>query len=63
MPVLAFRLATANLLVDLRRLPGLGNIAVGDDGFRLGALIRWRDIEDDDPRDHDTWAHPISKLR
>jgi len=31
MPVLAFRLATPSLLVDLRRLPGLGNIAVGDD--------------------------------
>src|SRR5215471_7668171 len=46
MPVLAFRLATPSLLVDLRRLPGLGNIA-GDDGFRLGALVRWRDIEDD----------------
>src|SRR5690242_9029028 len=42
MPVLAFRLATPNLLVDLRRLPGLDNIAVGDDGFRLGALVRWR---------------------
>jgi aerobic carbon-monoxide dehydrogenase medium subunit len=47
MPVLAFRLATPSLLVDLRRLPGLGNIAVGDDGFRLGALVRWRDIEGD----------------
>ena len=47
MPVLAFRLATPSLLVDLRRLPGLGNIAVGDDGLRLGALVRWRDIEDD----------------
>src|ERR1700745_1448111 len=33
MPVLAFRLATPSLLVDLRRLPGLGSIAVGDDGF------------------------------
>jgi carbon-monoxide dehydrogenase medium subunit len=47
MPVLAFRMATPSLLVDLRRLPGLGNIAVGDDGFRLGALVRWRDIEND----------------
>jgi carbon-monoxide dehydrogenase medium subunit len=43
MPVLAFRLATPSLLVDLRRLSGLGNIAVGDDGLRLGALVRWRD--------------------
>ncbi len=47
MPVLAFRLATPSLLVDLRRLPGLGNIANGDDGLRLGALVRWRDIEND----------------
>jgi len=47
MPVLAFRLATPGLLVDLRRLPGLGNIAVGDDALRLGALVRWRDIEND----------------
>jgi carbon-monoxide dehydrogenase medium subunit len=47
-PVLAFRLATMSLLVDLRRLPGLGNIALGDDGFRLGALVRWRDIEHDE---------------
>ena len=56
MPVLAFRLATPSLLVDLRRLPGLGNIAIGDDGLRLGALVRWRDIEDDQ------WlvaAHPL----
>ena len=56
MPVLAFRLATPSLLVDLRRLPGLSNIAIGDDGLRLGALVRWRDIEDDQ------WlvaAHPL----
>ena len=39
MPVLALRLATPSLLVDLRRLPGLGNIAVGDDGFRLILLF------------------------
>ena len=47
MPVLAFRLATPSMLVDLRRLPGLGNIAVGESGVRLGARVRWRDIEDD----------------
>jgi carbon-monoxide dehydrogenase medium subunit len=47
MPVLAFRLATPSLLVDLRRVPGLGDIAVGDSGVRLGARVRWRDIEDD----------------
>src|SRR5436190_2360263 len=56
MPVLAFRLATPSLLVDLRRLPGLGNIAVGDDGFRLGALVRWRHIEEDQRL---VSAHPL----
>ena len=56
MPVLAFRLATPSLLVDLRRLPGLGNIAISDDGFRLGALVRWRDIEEDQRL---AAAHPL----
>jgi aerobic carbon-monoxide dehydrogenase medium subunit len=56
MPVLAFRLATPSLLVDLRRVPGLGNIAVDDDGFRLGALVRWREIEDDQRL---AAAHPL----
>ena len=56
MPVLAFRLATPSMLVDLRRVPGLGNIAVGDDGVRLGARVRWRDIEDDQRLET---AHPL----
>src|SRR5215472_12451167 len=43
-PMLAFRVASPSLLVDLRGLPGLDRIAVGDDGVRLGALVRWRDI-------------------
>jgi carbon-monoxide dehydrogenase medium subunit len=48
MPVLAFRLAAPSLLVDLRRLPGLGDIVVGADGIiRLGANVRWRDLERD----------------
>jgi aerobic carbon-monoxide dehydrogenase medium subunit len=47
MPVLAFRLAMPSMLVDLRRVPGLGGIAIGDSGVRLGARVRWRDIEDD----------------
>src|SRR5260370_696496 len=55
-PVLAFRLATPTMLVDLRRVPGLGNIAVGDDGVRLGARVRWRDIEDYQRLDI---AHPL----
>jgi len=56
MPVLAFRLATPSLLVDLRRLTGLGDIAVDDDGFRLGALVRWCDIEGDQRL---AAAHPL----
>ena len=56
MPLLALRLATPSLLVDLRRVPGLDAIAIGDDGIRLGARVRWRDIEED-------WrlqtAHPL----
>ncbi len=46
-PMLAFRVAAPSLLVDLRRLPGLGRIEVSDAGVRLGALVRWRDILDD----------------
>ncbi len=56
MPVLAFRLAAPSMLVDLRRVPGLGNIAIGDNGVRLGARVRWRDIADD--RQLET-AHPL----
>jgi carbon-monoxide dehydrogenase medium subunit len=56
MPVLAFRLATPSLLVDLRRLPGLGNIEISDDELPLGALVRWRDIEDDQRL---VTAHPL----
>jgi carbon-monoxide dehydrogenase medium subunit len=47
MPILAFRLAAPSVLVDLRRVPGLGHIGIDTDGVRLGALVRWRDIEDD----------------
>src|SRR5712691_1528939 len=56
MPVLAFRLAAPSMLVDLRRVAGLGNIAVDDSGVRLGSRVRWRDIEDD--RRLET-AHPL----
>jgi len=56
MPVLAFRLAAPSMLVDLRRVPGLGNIAVDDNGVRLGARVRWCDIEDDQRLET---AHPL----
>jgi CO/xanthine dehydrogenase FAD-binding subunit len=47
LPTMAFRLAAPKLLVDLRRIPGLDRIEVRDDGVRLGAKVRWREIEDD----------------
>jgi carbon-monoxide dehydrogenase medium subunit len=56
MPVLAFRLAAPSLLVDLRRIAGLGTIDVGGSGIRLGARVRWRDIDDDERL---ATAHPL----
>ena len=56
MPVLALRLATPSLLVDLRWVRGLDAIAIGDSGVRLGARVRWRDIEDHGPLEI---AHPL----
>jgi aerobic carbon-monoxide dehydrogenase medium subunit len=47
MPMLAFRLASPELLVDLKRIKGLDHIIVGEEGVRLGAKVRWRDIEHD----------------
>src|SRR5450432_3759428 len=47
MPMMAFRIAHPALLVDLRKLPGLREIKISADGVRLGAMVRWRDIEDD----------------
>jgi carbon-monoxide dehydrogenase medium subunit len=46
-PVMAFRLAAPSLVVDLRKVPGLGKIDIDDSGVRLGAKVRWRDILDD----------------
>jgi carbon-monoxide dehydrogenase medium subunit len=43
-PMLAFRLATPTLLIDLRKLSELRHIKVADAGVTLGAMVRWRDI-------------------
>jgi carbon-monoxide dehydrogenase medium subunit len=56
MPMLAFRLAHPTLLVDLRKLSELRGIRVSDRGVVLGAMVRWRDIEDDDRL---ASAHPL----
>jgi carbon-monoxide dehydrogenase medium subunit len=47
MPMLAFRLASPDLLVDLKHLKDLGAIRIGEDGVSLGAKVRWCDIESD----------------
>ena len=44
-PILAFRLAAPELLVDLKQLQGLNRIDIAEDGVRLGAKVRWCEIE------------------
>jgi aerobic carbon-monoxide dehydrogenase medium subunit len=58
MPMLAFRVVAPALLVDLRKLPELKEIRISADGVRLGAMVRWRDIEDDARL---ATAHPLLK--
>src|SRR5580692_8764708 len=57
-PMMAFRIASPSLLVDLRKLSELRRIDITTDGVRLGAMARWRDIEDDARLDT---AHPLLK--
>ena len=56
MPLLAFRLAAPELLVDLKNCKGLDRIDIGNDGVRLGARVRWCDIEVHRPL---ALAHPL----
>jgi carbon-monoxide dehydrogenase medium subunit len=56
MPMLAYRLASPELLVDLKYLKNLDAIAIGEDGVRLGAKVRWCDIEADKRL---TVSHPL----
>jgi carbon-monoxide dehydrogenase medium subunit len=46
-PMLAFRVASPSLLVDLRKLAELREIKIADDGVTLGAMVRWREVLDD----------------
>src|ERR1700724_2863985 len=57
-PMLAFRPAQPTLLVDLRKLADLRGIRILAKGVTLGAMVRWRDIEDDERLDT---AHPLLK--
>jgi carbon-monoxide dehydrogenase medium subunit len=56
MPMLAFRLAAPDLLVDLKRVPGLDAIRIADDGVHVGAKVRWCDIARDARLER---AHPL----
>ena len=56
MPMLAFRLAAPELLVDIGGLPGLNRIEISAEGVELGALVTWRDIERDTGL---AQAHPL----
>jgi len=56
--MMAFRIASPSLLVDLRKLSELRRIDITKDGVRLGAMVRWCDIEDDARLDA---AHPLLK--
>ncbi len=57
-PMLAFRLAQPTLLVDLRKLGDLRGIKISQKGVTLGAMVRWREIEDDERLET---AHPLLK--
>jgi carbon-monoxide dehydrogenase medium subunit len=46
-PILAFRLAQPSTLVDIGRIAGLDQIEIDATGVRLGARVRWCDIEAD----------------
>jgi len=46
-PMLAFRVASPALIVDLRRLDELRHIRITGEGVTLGAMVRWRDILED----------------
>jgi carbon-monoxide dehydrogenase medium subunit len=56
MPILAFRLAAPEMLVDLKYVEGLDRIAIDKDGVTLGAKVRWCDIEADERL---ATAHPL----
>ena len=46
-PMMALRLASPSVLVDLARVPGLAAVTVGATGLRISAMARQRDVERD----------------
>src|SRR5260370_21192938 len=53
---MAFRVEVPELLVDLKHIPDLNMIRIGDDGVHLGAKVRWCDIASDQRL---AKAHPL----
>jgi carbon-monoxide dehydrogenase medium subunit len=45
LPLMKLRLATPSLLIDLRKVPGLGGIERSDGGWRIGALTPHAELE------------------
>jgi carbon-monoxide dehydrogenase medium subunit len=45
-PIMAFRLANPSVLVDLGGIAGLDEITIGPAGVSIGAMVRWRDLEE-----------------
>jgi aerobic carbon-monoxide dehydrogenase medium subunit len=46
LPIMAFRLASPSVLVDLGGIAGLDEITIGELGVSIGAMVRWRDLEE-----------------
>lgn len=55
-PMLAFRVASCKVVIDLRHVAGLDAIHVDKTGIEIGAKVRWRDIERDNRLRN---AHPL----
>ncbi|CAN7379423.1 xanthine dehydrogenase family protein subunit M [Phenylobacterium sp. LjRoot225] len=47
MPLLALRMSTASVLVDINRIAALAGVARGEDGTRIGALVRQNEVVGD----------------
>jgi carbon-monoxide dehydrogenase medium subunit len=45
LPLMKLRLATPTLLIDLRKVPGLGGIDRGNGGWRIGAMTTHSELE------------------
>jgi carbon-monoxide dehydrogenase medium subunit len=43
-PMLAFRVASPSLIIDLRKVDELKHIGISKNGVTLGAMVRWRDV-------------------